>query len=112
MPDNKTPTGAPLHLGMDALVDRVAASTNLTKQDVRLVIRNLTDQIIAEVKDGYSVQIAGFGKWTSRRTKARTGRNPKTGATVTVPAKFRPKFAFGKTFTDEIEAAKRATSPS
>jgi DNA-binding protein HU-beta len=61
------------------------------------------------VKKGEKVSLPGFGGWSQTQRKARTARNPRTGAAVRVPAGKGVKFTVGATFKD-IVAAKRGTA--
>jgi len=49
------------------------------------------------------VQITGFGTFEAKYRKARMGRNPRTGATIHIPASKRPGFRPGKGFKDAIQ---------
>jgi len=54
------------------------------------------------MKRGDEVSIAGFGTFVAKQRKARQARNPKTGATVNVPAMKVPKFKAGKGLKDAV----------
>ena len=54
------------------------------------------------MKKGDEVSIAGFGAFVVKHRKARTARNPKTGAAVNVPAMKVPKFKAGKGLKDAV----------
>ena len=58
--------------------------------------------IAIELDKGHKVAIPGFGTFTSRRRKARQGRNPATGKTITIAAKKYPVFRAGKTLKDRV----------
>lgn len=49
----------------------------------------------AELRRGRKVQISGFGSFESRKRKARTGRNPRTGRAMTIKAAIAPVFRAG-----------------
>ena len=74
------------------LTDRVAALGDLTRRDSEVIVETLFDAIVAAVKAGEKVEIRGFGSFRTRQRNSRTGRNPKTGATVAIPAKRVPFF--------------------
>lgn len=81
------------------LAAALAAKTGMTKALAGDVIGALfdTDGIIAgSLKKGDSVTIPGFGSFSVSHSKARQGRNPQTGATITIPARNRPVFKAGK----------------
>ena len=59
--------------------------------------------IAVELDAGKKVTIPGFGTFGTRNRKARTGRNPATGAEITIPARKYPYFRPGKTLKDRVE---------
>ena len=58
--------------------------------------------LAAALRSGDKVTLAGFGTFETRHRKARTGRNPRTGATIQIPARKSPAFRPGKTLKDEV----------
>ena len=58
--------------------------------------------ISATLKAGGKVTLAGFGTFEARHRKARTGRNPRTGEMIQIPARKVPAFRPGKTFKDKV----------
>ena len=91
------------------LVDKIVADTALGKREVEKVIGAFIDTVQQSVKKGEKVSLPGFGGWSQTQRKARTARNPRTGAAVKVPAGKGVKFTVGATFKD-IVAAKRGTA--
>src|SRR5262245_23283333 len=79
------------------------------KRDVEKVIGSFIATVEQSVKKGEKVSLPGFGGWSQTQRKARTARNPRTGATVRVPAGKGVKFTVGATFK-EIVAAKRGST--
>jgi len=80
------------------LVEKIAATVNLTKKETEVVIDTIFDGIakaLASSNDG-KVELRGFGSFRVRRRGARQGRNPQSGAMVSVPAKKVPYFKPGK----------------
>jgi integration host factor subunit beta len=80
------------------LVEKIAATVNLTKKETEVVIDTIFDGIakaLASSNDG-KVELRGFGSFRVRRRGARQGRNPQSGAMVNVPAKKVPYFKPGK----------------
>jgi integration host factor subunit beta len=84
------------------LVDHVIALGDLTRRDGEVIVDTLFDSIIGAVKSGDKVEVRGFGSFRTRQRKPRTGRNPKTGASVSVPAKRVPYFKPSKDLRDLI----------
>ncbi|KAI8474521.1 MAG: DNA-binding protein HU [Monoraphidium minutum] len=75
--------------------------------DTTRAVDALLDAIIDNVAAGKEVAITGFGSFKPRERKARTGRNPKTGAEIKIPAKVAPVFSAGKTFKDVVSGEKK-----
>ena len=71
-------------------------SAHLRAQDSEAVVDTVFEAITAALARGDKVEIRGFGSFKTRRRRARLGRNPKTGASVSVPGKKVPFFKVGK----------------
>jgi DNA-binding protein HU-beta len=89
-------------MNKQTLVDSIAQSTSLTKKSVTDVLNHFIESVMAEIKKGGTVTLTGFGTYKSIKTKARQGRNPKTGQKITIPAKRVPRFSAGKAFKDLV----------
>lgn len=89
------------------LVDALASSTGMTKADAARAVDALfaTDSgiISKNLKYGKKVQITGFGTFEAKMRKARTGRNPRTGQTINIPATTSPSFRAGKGLKDAMK---------
>ncbi len=84
------------------LVEEVAQNSHLTKKDAEVIVQTVLDSIILSLKEGKKVELRGFGSFRLRQRSSRTGRNPKTGEKVKVPAKRIPYFKPGKELKDLI----------
>ncbi|MGH9597193.1 MAG: HU family DNA-binding protein, partial [Edaphobacter sp.] len=84
------------------LVDHVTAIGDLTRRDGEVIVDTLFDAVIGALKSGDKIEIRGFGSFRTRQRNARTGRNPKTGAKVDVPAKRVPFFKPSKELRDSV----------
>ena len=69
---------------------------DLRAEDVEQVVDIFFDEISQRLAEGGRVELRGFGAFSTRSRDARQGRNPRTGATVTVDAKRVPYFRPGK----------------
>ncbi len=96
------------------LVDQVIALGDLTRRDGEIIVETLFDSITGALKSSDKVEVRGFGSFRTRQRKPRIGRNPKTGASVSVPAKRVPYFKPSKELRDLVNPgeAKAATSSS
>jgi len=68
------------------LIEAVAKNTN-TKKEAQTAVESLLDAIKGSLKKKEPVIISGFGTFKVKETKARMGRNPKTGESIQIPAK-------------------------
>jgi integration host factor subunit beta len=79
------------------LVGRVAASNpHLYQRDVENVVNAILDAISEALAKGDRVELRGFGAFSVKSRPAREGRNPRTGARVSVSEKAVPFFKSGK----------------
>lgn len=84
------------------LVDKVTELGDLTRRDGEIIVDTLFEAVIGALKSGDKIEIRGFGSFRTRQRNARTGRNPKTGAKVEVPAKRVPFFKPSKELRDSV----------
>jgi integration host factor subunit beta len=84
------------------LVDKVTSLGDLTRRDGEIIVDLLFDSVIGALKSNDKVEIRGFGSFRTRQRNSRTGRNPKTGASVAVPAKRVPFFKPSKELRDLV----------
>lgn len=69
---------------------------DLRPEEVEQVVDIFFDEIAQRLAEGGRVELRGFGAFSTREREARTGRNPRTGEAVEVPAKKVPYFKAGK----------------
>ena len=86
------------------LVSAIAENAGLTKKDSEKVLKAFVEVVTEELKKGEKVQLVGFGTFEVSERAAREGRNPQTGATMTIAASKAPKFKAGKALKDMINA--------
>lgn len=79
-------------MNKNELVEAIALSTEITKTDVDKVVTSLTEVITDELEKGDSVSLKGFGTFEVRSRSERTGRNPRTGEILVIPASKVPAF--------------------
>ncbi|SEG69409.1 integration host factor subunit beta [Bryocella elongata] len=84
------------------LVNDVTALGDLTRRDGEVIVETLFESIIGALKAGDKIEVRGFGSFRTRQRSSRTGRNPKTGAAVAVPAKRVPYFKPSKELRDLV----------
>jgi integration host factor subunit beta len=81
-----------------------AENPHLTQRDVERVVSVIFERIIQALEEGGRVELRGFGAFSVRSRPARSGRNPRTGAAVQVPAKHVPFFKSGKELRARLNA--------
>lgn len=78
------------------LVDAVAKSADISKASAARSLQSVLDAITKSLKKGDPVTLVGFGTFKAVSRKARTVRNPQTGAPIKVPKRRVPRFTAGK----------------
>ena len=91
------------------LVDAIQKHTLVARTDVDKVLGSLIQHTQVAVKKGDRVSLVGFGTFERQDRKARTARNPRSGAPVKVKATKVPRFRAGQGFKDVV--AGKATAP-
>lgn len=85
------------------LANAVHAKLGGTKVQAEEVVETIIDQVVSALKKGGEVSIAGLGIFSTKTRAARTARNPRTGASVSVPAMRVPKFRAAKALKDAVK---------
>ena len=84
------------------LVNVVSDKAALSKADAAKAIDAVLDAITASLRDGTEVRLVGFGTFLVSSRAASTGRNPRTGEAISIPAAKLPKFKAGKGLKDAL----------
>ncbi len=84
------------------LVAAMAEKAGVSKKDAEASLKAFTDVVAEELKKGEKIQLVGFGTFEVSERAARTGRNPQTGAEMTIAASKAPKFKPGKALKDSL----------
>lgn len=84
------------------VINEIAAVAGETKTTVGKILDTALETIQKMVSKGDEVAFIGFGTFKCGKRAARTGRNPRTGEAIQIPASKTPKFAAGKGFKDEV----------
>ena len=87
------------------LIQRLAeANPHLYLRDVERIVTTIFDEITDALAQGDRVELRGFGAFSVKERGSRTGRNPRTGESVDVPAKYIPYFKTGKQLREKLNA--------
>lgn len=84
------------------LIDKVAVAAELNKASATRAVEAVLDSIAGTLKSGDQVTLSGFGTFSVSARAARTGRNPRTGESISIPASKNPKFKAGKGLKDAV----------
>ena len=85
------------------LIKKMAAEAGITQSQAGKAFNSLVEGISKSLAKGERVTIVGFGTFSVVERKARSGRNPKTGAPLQIPARKVPKFAAGKSLKEQVK---------
>src|SRR6266478_3698249 len=88
------------------LIDAMAARSDLTKARAELVVNCVFEAMTEALQRGEGIEIRGFGSFTVRPYKPYSGRNPRTGDPVDVPAKRLPFFKVGKELKEIVNGSR------
>ena len=84
------------------LIDAIASNANLSKADAGRALDGFIEAVTTAMKGGDQVTVVGFGTFLVRARDARSGRNPRTGETIEIPASKVPSFKAGKALKDAV----------
>ena len=84
------------------LVSAVAGSVGLSRADATKAVDSVFDRITGFLRFGNEVRLVGFGTFSVANRKATTGRNPRTGETIHIPARNQAKFKAGKALKEAV----------
>jgi len=90
-------------MNKEELVKEVAKKAKVSQKAAADVLSATIDTVQKTVAKGKKVTLVGFGTFEARKRKARTGRNPQTGAVIKIAAKTVPAFSAGKKFKDAVK---------
>ena len=88
--------------GKADIVDKIAAGVGLTKKQAGEALDAALSAIQGELTLGKRVQLPGFGSFSISHRKARTGRNPATGASIFIRASNNVRFKAGKALKESV----------
>ena len=90
------------------LVEVAAQEAGITKAAADKALSAILGAVVGAVAKGESVTLVGFGTFKPTQRAARTGKNPKTGAELKIPATTVPKFSAGAAFKAAVAPKKAA----
>jgi len=87
----------------DELITEAAGNAGMSKVAIHVALKELLRAITRNLNLGNEIVIHGFGKFSTKNTAARTGRNPITGAAVDIPAKRKVVFKPQKMLKEAVQ---------
>jgi nucleoid DNA-binding protein len=90
-------------IGKQDLTNTVAQETGLNKSQANRALDATLGAISSALSKGNEVRLTGFGTFKVTSTKARTGRNPRTGAPISIAAGRRPGFSAGSRLRESVQ---------
>jgi DNA-binding protein HU-beta len=84
------------------LIDHIASQADISKAAAGRALEAVIGGVKTTLKKGGSVSLVGFGTFSVSKRAARTGRNPRTGASIKIKAAKVPKFRAGKALKDAL----------
>ena len=93
------------------LVKQVAAKAKVSQKDAAAVLGAFMDTVKATIAKKDSIQLVGFGTFTTKQRKARMGRNPQTGAAIKIAAATVPVFRAGKGLKEALVKKSATKAP-
>src|SRR5689334_4369939 len=95
------------------LIQRIASQNrHLYQRDIEKIFSAILDEIVEALRRGDRVELRGFGTFSAKLRGARQGRNPRTGAVVSVAKKAVPYFKMGKEMRERLNRESVAGQPS
>ena len=87
----------------DEMIAMMADKAGISKRQATDALMTFMSTVTTRLKKGEKVNFSGFGSFSVSKRKARTGRNPQTGATISIPATKVPVFRAGKHLKEAIK---------
>lgn len=88
------------------LIEAIAEKSHTSRSDSKKMLDAFLETVTETLAQGDNVQLIGLGTFKSTERKARSGRNPRTGERVTIPAKRVPSFTAGNALKEAVQSDK------
>ncbi|EWH09832.1 HU family DNA-binding protein [Catenovulum agarivorans DS-2] len=86
------------------LITAIAEGADISKASATRALNSIIETVQTELASGGKVELIGFGTFSVSERAERQGRNPSTGAAITIPAARLPKFKPGKNLKDAVNS--------
>jgi DNA-binding protein HU-beta len=84
------------------LITKIAQDTGITKSNAAAAVDSFIEGITKSLKKGQPITFIGFGTFKTAQRKARTARNPQTGAAIKIPKRRVVRFSAGKALKQSL----------
>lgn len=101
----KTAAPDPAPLTRREIIDRLRRRLGLSGREAGLMLDAFLESLSAQLEDGGAATFSGFGRFETRLSPARPGRNPATGQAALIPARRRPVFTLSRTLRTMLKEA-------
>ena len=85
------------------LIDAIAAKSGVSKADAGKIVDAFVEAVVETIAKGEEVRLIGFGTFGVSERAERTGRNPRSGDKIKIPACKAPKFTVGAQFKAAVK---------
>lgn len=85
------------------LTDKIAIAAGISRTAAANALNSMLENITKTLQKGQKVTLLGFGTFSVQHRKARSGRNPKTGEEIKIPASKLPKFTAGTALKNSLK---------
>lgn len=85
------------------IVNKVHEALGGTRAEAERAVETVVESIVGSLKSGTEVSVAGLGIFSAKMREGRTGRNPRTGETIEIPAMRVPKFRAAKALKEAVK---------
>jgi DNA-binding protein HU-beta len=89
-------------LNKSELIDSIAEQSSLSKKDAEKFLNALIESFVNTLSEGDEINLANFGSFKVKTRAARKGRNPQTGAEITIPERKVVVFSAGKNLKESV----------
>jgi DNA-binding protein HU-beta len=95
-------SGEEISMNKQDLIAKIAKDTGSSKAGAAAAVDSMIDGITKSLKKGDSITFVGFGTFKTALRKARTARNPQTGAAIKIPKRRVVRFSAGKALKEHV----------
>ena len=92
-------------MNKSTLIEQMALQLEIPRKKAELVVNLVFDSMAEALCNGERIEIRGFGSFVNKSYGAYSGRNPRSGEVISVPAKRLPAFKVGKELRERVDSS-------